>query len=129
MRGEIVVDESYFAGVRKGKRGRGSAGKVAVFGLLKRGGIVFIVVVPNAKSKTLLPLIEENVNPAGIVFTDSFKAYDALGVTALKHMQINHSKLFADRGNHIKPLKTSGVRPSGIFADSLASSPRASTGS
>ena len=29
--GEIEVDESYLGGVRKGKRGRGAAGKVAVF--------------------------------------------------------------------------------------------------
>src|SRR5271168_2845464 len=34
--GEVEVDESYFGGVRKGKRGRGAAGKVVVFGLLKR---------------------------------------------------------------------------------------------
>ena len=32
--GEVEVDESYFGGQRKGKRGRGAAGKVAVFGLL-----------------------------------------------------------------------------------------------
>ena len=37
---EIEVDESYFGGSRKGKRGRGSAGKVPVYGLLKRGGKV-----------------------------------------------------------------------------------------
>lgn len=36
--GEIEVDESYFGGVRKGKRGRGAAGKMVVFGLLKRAG-------------------------------------------------------------------------------------------
>ena len=35
--GEIEVDESYFGGRRKGKRGRGAAGKIPVFGLLKRG--------------------------------------------------------------------------------------------
>ena len=33
--GEIEVDESYFGGHRKGKRGRGAAGKVPMFGLLK----------------------------------------------------------------------------------------------
>ena len=33
--GEIEVDESYFGGRRKGKRGRGAAGKTPVFGLLK----------------------------------------------------------------------------------------------
>ena len=31
--GEIEVDESYFGGKRKGKRGRGAAGKIPVFGL------------------------------------------------------------------------------------------------
>ena len=39
--GEIEVDESYFGGARKGNRGRGAAGKVPVFGLLKRGGKVY----------------------------------------------------------------------------------------
>lgn len=36
--GEIEVDESYFAGRRKGKRGLEPAGKVPVFGILKCGG-------------------------------------------------------------------------------------------
>ena len=31
--GEIEVDESYFGGTRKGKRGRGAGSKVPVFGL------------------------------------------------------------------------------------------------
>ncbi|EXH97075.1 hypothetical protein J639_4198, partial [Acinetobacter baumannii 457946] len=30
----------------KGKRGRGAGGKVAVFGILKRGGMVYVKVVP-----------------------------------------------------------------------------------
>ena len=38
LSGEVEADESYFGGVRKGKPGRGAAGKIAVFGLLKRGG-------------------------------------------------------------------------------------------
>ena len=36
--GKIELDKSYFGGTRKGKRGRGASGKVAVFGILKRGG-------------------------------------------------------------------------------------------
>jgi len=43
--GCIEWNESYFGGVRKGKRGRGAAGKVAVFGILKRRGKVYTVVV------------------------------------------------------------------------------------
>ncbi len=43
--GVVELDESYFGGIRKGKRGRGAAGKVAVFGILKRGGKVCTKVV------------------------------------------------------------------------------------
>ncbi|MDO4643633.1 MAG: hypothetical protein Q4A74_07315, partial [Cardiobacteriaceae bacterium] len=41
------VDEGYFCGQGKGKRGRSPAGKVAVFRLLKRDGEIFTVAVPN----------------------------------------------------------------------------------
>ena len=58
---EIEADESYFGGIRKGKRGRGAAGKVAVFGLLKRNGKVYTVVIPNAQSATLLPIIRNRI--------------------------------------------------------------------
>src|SRR5262245_4109553 len=39
--GEVEIDESDFGGRRQGQRGRGAAGKVAVFGVLKRGGRVY----------------------------------------------------------------------------------------
>ncbi len=52
LAGEIEVDESYFGGVRKGKRGRGAAGEIPVFGLLKRVGRVHAVVIPNARAET-----------------------------------------------------------------------------
>ncbi len=46
--GEIEVDESYFGGKRKAKRGRGAAGKPPVFGLLKRGGRVYAKIMSMA---------------------------------------------------------------------------------
>ena len=45
--GEVEAGESYFGGHRKGKRGRGAAGKTAVFGLLQRNGKIYTVAVPN----------------------------------------------------------------------------------
>ena len=65
--GEIEVDESYFGGRRKGKRGRGAAGKVPVFGLLKRGGKVHAVMIPDAKSKTLLGIMRQRILPDSVV--------------------------------------------------------------
>jgi transposase len=53
--GAVELDESYFGGTRKGKRGRGAAGKVAVFGILKRVGKVYTKVVNDTKTETLMP--------------------------------------------------------------------------
>lgn len=103
--GEVEADESYFGGARKGKRGRGAAGKVAVFGLLKRGGKVYTAIIPNAKTETLLPIIQEKVKPDSIIYTDTFRSYNALDVSLFHHMRINHSKLFVDQKNHINGIE------------------------
>ena len=105
MGGEIEVDESYFGGIRKGKRGRGAAGKIPVFGLLKRNGMVHVVIIPNAASNTLFPIIRQKIKPDSLVYTDSFRAYDALDVSEFHHVRINHSERFADRTNHINGIE------------------------
>ena len=105
LAGEIEADESYFGGRRKGKRGRGASGKVPVFGLLKRNGQVFTAVIPDAKSNTLLPIIRKKVTPDSIVYTDTFRSYNALDVSDFKHYRINHSELFADKQNHINGIE------------------------
>ena len=102
---EVEVDESYFGGQRKGKRGRGAAGKVAVFGLLKRNGKVYTVAVPNTQTATLLPIIREQVKPDSIVYTDCYKSYDVLDVSEFSHFRSNHSTHFADRQNHINGIE------------------------
>lgn len=103
--GEIEVDESYFGGTRKGKRGRGAAGKVPVFGLLKRGGKVYAQVIPDAKSKTLMPIMQEKIKPDSIVYSDCWHGYNILDVSEFKHYRINHSVLFANKHNHINGIE------------------------
>jgi len=76
--GEIELDESYFGGKRKGKRGRGAAGKVPVFGILERNGIVQVTVVPDVSAATLLELTLKKVRRGSVVYTDKFKSYDSL---------------------------------------------------
>jgi transposase len=105
LSGEIEADESYFDGKRKGKRGRGAAGKVAVFGILNRAGKVYTAIIPNAKTETLLPIIEEKVRPDSIVYKDTFRTYNALDLSEFHHMRIDHSELFADRQNHINGIE------------------------
>jgi len=56
--GEFEADESYFGARRVcGKRGRGVAGKTPVFGLLRRGGKVFVKAVENCSREELMPVI------------------------------------------------------------------------
>ncbi len=105
LSGEVEADESYFGGHRKGQRGRGAAGKVPVFGLLKRGGRVYVAVVPDCTATTLLPIIHEQVTPDSIVYTDSFRSYDSLDTSHFKHLRINHSLLFTEGRNHINGIE------------------------
>jgi transposase len=103
--GEIELDESYFGGKRKGKRGRGAGGKVPVFGLLKRNGKVYTKIIPDASSATLMPIITRKITPDSIVYTDYWRGYNALDVAEFKHYRINHSKLFANQHNHINGIE------------------------
>jgi len=105
IEGEVEVDESYFGGRRKGKRGRGAAGKVPVFGLLKRGGKVYTQVIPDAKAATLMPIIKDRIAPDSIVYSDSLPSYNALDISDFRHCRINHSRLFADKHNHINGIE------------------------
>ncbi len=95
------LDESNEGGICKGKQGRGAGGKTAVFGLLKRHGKVFVVVVKDTKTDTLMPIIASKIKPDSIVYTDSYKSYNALDVSDFKHFRINHSKEFAKDHNHV----------------------------
>ena len=103
--GEIEVDESYFGGRRKGKRGRGAAGKVPVFGILKRGGRVYTKVIPDARSTTLMRIMEQRIVPDSIVYTDSMQSYNVLDVSEFHHVRVNHSYLFAEGRNHINGIE------------------------
>ena len=105
LEGEIEADESYFGGHQKGKRGRAAAGKTPVFGLLKRNGKVFVCVIPDAKSETLIPIIREKVKPDSIVYTDYWRGYNTLDVSEFTHFRINHSKQFASHTNHINGIE------------------------
>ena len=103
--GEVEIDESYFGGVRKGKRGRGAAGKVVVFGMLKRHGKVFTVVVENTKTKMLMNEIARKIKPDSVVYSDAYHIYYALDVSQFHHHRINHSDEFVDEKNHINGIE------------------------
>ena len=85
--------------------GRGAGGKVPVFGLLKRGGKVYTQIIPDAKRGTLMPIIQNKVKLVSVVYSDCWSAYNTLDTSGFRHFRINHSKLFADRKNHINGIE------------------------
>ena len=101
----VELDERYFGGKRKGKRGRGAAGKVVVFGILKRQGKVCTLVVENVQTDTLLPVIKRKIQPDSLVYTDCLSSYDVLDVSEFCHVRINHSECFAEQKNHINGIE------------------------
>ena len=88
--GDVEVDETYVGGVRKGKRGRGVAGKTAVIGAAERKGRVKAKVVPNTQSKTVMPFVSETVDPSANVHTDEYNVYNQLSRRGYKHYRVNH---------------------------------------
>ena len=115
--GEIEVSESYFGGKRKGKRGRGAAGSVWVFGLLKPKGKVYTEVIVVAKSTTLHPIIERKVVPDSILYSDCWRSYNMSDASEFKNFRINYSKLFADKKNTSTGTTVSGRKSSAICAN------------
>ena len=103
--GEVKADKSYFGGIRKGKRGRGAAGKTPVFGIIKRGGKVYAEIIRDIKGETLYKIIKGKVQPDSIVYTDYYSGYNILDVSEFKHYRINHSERFADKYNHINGIE------------------------
>jgi transposase len=99
LRGEIELDEAYFGGRRKGKRGHGTAGKSIVFGLLERNGRVYTKVVDSVSAHELMEHIIKHTKKGSVYFTDTFRSYRSLKRFG-KHHTISHGKKFPKTKNH-----------------------------
>ncbi|HEV2381636.1 MAG TPA: IS1595 family transposase [Terriglobia bacterium] len=108
LKNDVEADETYIGGLARnmhaGKRrekitGAGTAGKVAVMGLLQRHGEVRLKVVPNTRKLNLQAEIRENVEVGSEVFTDALLSYYGLDADAeYVHRVIDHAEAYA-RGN------------------------------
>ena len=104
--GEHEVDESYFGGRRKGMRGRGAAGKVIVFGILKRNGRVYTTPVPDVTKATLRAIIREKIPSGSTIYSDSWRSYDGLITDGYRHYRIRHDRAFAQgKWKHINGIE------------------------
>ena len=52
-----------------------------------------------------MPIITSKIKPDSIVYTDSYKSYNALDVSDFRHFRINHATEFAQDHNHINGIE------------------------
>jgi len=50
-------------------------------------------------------IMQDRIVPDSIVYTDAYHSYNVLDVSEFKHYRINHSKLFANKQNHINGIE------------------------
>lgn len=106
--GIFEADESYFGATRvRGLGGRGAAGKTPVFGLLKRGGNVYVSLVKNCSKDELMPIIQGKILEGSTVHTDGWKAYDGLILNGYEHYRVYHAKHEFVRGkSHVNGIES-----------------------
>ena len=93
LSGHVEVDETYIGGKRRGKRGRGAAGKTIAAGMVERQGKAIVKVSPSVKAKDLIPLVQKHVSlhPETTIFTDELHSYNHLKENGYTHQVVLHS--------------------------------------
>lgn len=62
-------------------------------------------VIADKKGKTLMDIMQEQIDPGSIIYTDTYHSFNALYVSEFRHHWINHSELFAKEYNNINGIK------------------------
>ncbi len=114
--GVVEIDETYIGGQWKNKRksqgkikpkrGRGTF-KTPVFGILCRGGKVWVEIVEDVEARTLMPLIARRVKRGSTICSDTWKSYTGIAANGHVHRLVEHQKgeYTNHKGNHINGLE------------------------
>lgn len=92
LKGHVEADEAYVGGARRGKRGRGAAGKTIVMGMKERGGCLQTEVIPDVRKPTLRAAFTANVEPGTVVSTDELMSYGLLTGDGFTHGTVKHGQ-------------------------------------
>lgn len=93
LQGVVKVDEAPLGGVaRGGKRGWGAANKTCLLGMIEREGQVLVIPMEKRNGATILPLVQEHVQPGTVVNTDEVQVYEKLPGLGYAHQTVVHSK-------------------------------------
>jgi len=105
LSGTIEVDETYIGGEKPGKRGRGAAGKALVVVAAQedggRIGRIRLRRVSDASANSLVPAVQECIEPGAVVRTDGWSGYTQLQALGYFHKVIRQE---SHLGENLLPL-------------------------
>jgi transposase-like protein len=113
LSGEVEVDETFIGGkarnmhIEQRKRritGTGGKDKVAVLGILERGGKVRTQVVGDRRKKTLQAEVHKHVEAGSALYTDELLSYDGLA-SRYAHQVIDHAVQYVDENVHTNGME------------------------
>lgn len=113
LTGEVEVDETFIGGkarnmhVSKRKRritGTGTKDKVAVVGVLQRGGEVRTTVVADRKKTALQGEVRKHVEAGAALYTDALMSYNGLAGD-YAHQVVDHAVQYVDGQIHTNGLE------------------------
>jgi transposase-like protein len=111
---EVEVDETFVGGAARfmhaDKRKRritetGTKDKIAVMGMLERGGEVRAAVVGNRKKHALQSQIRTHVHENSAVYTDALMSYMGLEDHGFRHQVIDHAERYVDGQVHTNGME------------------------
>jgi transposase-like protein len=111
---EVEVDETFVGGAARfmhaDKRKRritetGTKDKIAVQGILERGGEVRASVVGNRKKHLLQSNIRTHVKAGSAIYTDALMSYQGLKHQGFEHQVVDHAECYVDGRVHTNGLE------------------------
>ena len=111
---QVEVDETFVGGAARfmhsDKRKRritetGTKDKVAIVGILERGGEVRGAVVGNRKKHALQTQIRTHVKAGSAIYTDALMSYQGLREQGFEHQVIDHAEKYVDGQVHTNGLE------------------------
>jgi len=93
LSGHIEIDEAYVGGRVSGLGGgRGAPNKTIVLGMIERQGRTVARIIPDVKTRTIRPIVNELIEKGSTVSTDELRSYTLLTDDGYRHGRVNHGK-------------------------------------
>ena len=106
---DVEIDESFFGRILKYNRGKPCGQKIWIFGIIERSSNLLVLYpVDNRNTETLIPLIQNHVEPGTRIFSDNWAAHFQLNELCYHHFTVTHKTTFkqmyknVDTGDYVE---------------------------